>query len=124
MSLQRSKRMKRTRTKNRPANRIWDAAIEKLQSEGQCRYCGSAQDLQIAHIIGREHDRIEEGPRGGVVRVVDAESCVILCLFHHQMYDARQLDLLAFPYVDQQAQTVWDAGRTPKALRRITGERA
>jgi hypothetical protein len=109
--------------KNRQIPRRWDAAIGKVQSEGMCRYCGLSQDLQAAHVIGREHDPIEVGPKGGETRVVLPESIVVLCSFHHGMYDARQLDLLPFLYVDEQAHAVKVAGGIMNALRRITGSR-
>lgn len=109
--------------KTRQVKRDWTAAIDKVQSEGACRYCGLSEDLQAAHIVGREHDPLEVGPRGGETRVVLAESVVPLCSFHHGMYDARELDLLPFLYVDEQAHAVRVAGGIVMALRRITGSR-
>ncbi len=109
--------------KTKLVKRSWEAATEKVEAEGMCRYCGLSQDLQAAHVIGREHDPIEVGPRGGETRVVLAEAIVPLCSFHHGMYDARQLDLLPFLYVDEQAHAVQVAGGISSALRRITGSR-
>ncbi len=109
--------------KTRQVKRDWSKAVEKVQAEGMCRYCGLSQDLEAAHIIGRQHDPIEVGPRGGEARVVLPESIVVLCSFHHQLYDARQLDLLPFLYVDEQAHAVKVAGGIANALRRITGSR-
>ncbi|PLS87308.1 MAG: hypothetical protein CYG60_02560 [Actinobacteria bacterium] len=110
--------------KTKQVKRDWSQALEKVQEEGMCRYYGLSQDLQAAHVIGREHDHIEIGPRGGETRVVQEEDIVVLCSFHHHgVYDARQLDLLAFLYPYEQARAVLVAGGITKALRRITGSR-
>ncbi len=123
MGLKRKQPMKRTAMKTKQVKRDWTAAIAKVQEEGMCRYCGLSQDLQAAHVIGREHDPLEIGPRGGEMRVVLPEAIVPLCSFHHQVYDVRQLDLLPFLYVDEQAHAVRVAGGITQALRRITGNR-
>ena len=109
--------------KAKPARRIWGAAIAKVQEEGMCRYCGLSQGLQACHVVGREHDPVEVGPRGGEVRVVREEDTVPLCRFHHELYDARRLDLLPFLYPYEQAAAVMAAGGIMQALRRITGSR-
>ncbi len=109
--------------KTKQVRRDWSKALEKVQESGMCRFCGSSLDLQAAHIIGRQHDPIEVGPRGGETRVVLPESVVPLCSFHHGLYDARQLDLLPFLYPDEQAHAVLVAGGVVAALRRISGNR-
>lgn len=71
--------------------RDWTLALEKVYGEPGCRVCG-ARSVQAAHIVGRKYDTLTDS---GLV-VVAADSVVPLCIEHHQLYDARALDLLPY----------------------------
>ena len=103
--------------------RDWSDAEEK---RGPCRVCGHSRDVDLAHVIGREHDAVITGPRGGKKIYVHKDSVVPLCgafseSFCHRLYDQRQLDLL--PYLDlyEQIRAVEDAGGIELARNRICG---
>ncbi len=88
--------------------------------------CGETRDLDAAHVIGRKHDPVLEGPRGGKSIYVHPDSTVPLCggftdNFCHAQYDARQLDLLPYLHLHEQVRAVEDAGGIISALRRISG---
>ncbi len=106
--------------------RDWHDALRKLEEEGRCRVCGETRDLEAAHIIGRKHDAVIVGPRGGESLYVHPDSIVPLCggftdNFCHGAYDAHILDLLSYLHVHEQVRAVEDAGGIFSALRRISG---
>jgi hypothetical protein len=63
----------------------------KVTAEGECRICGSRQNLEAAHIIPRS--------LGGGMKALD---CIPLCRAHHSTFDAHRLDVLhALTYAEQ-----------------------
>lgn len=110
--------------------RRWGDAIAKVREESQCRVCQSlggwedgdyVGELECAHIIGRKHDPIHTGPRGGQYRYVHPDSVVPLCPRCHRDYDHYELDLLPFMFWPEQVRAVEDAGGIMSALKRISG---
>lgn len=106
--------------------RDWREAQRKVEREGQCRVCGSERGLEAAHVIGRRHDPVIQGPRGGEYRYVHPDSVVPLCGGSvlntcHPDYDARKLDLLPYLHLHEQVRAVEDAGGILSALKRISG---
>lgn len=95
--------------------RNWDAAWDKVEAEGACRFCGRT-DLKLdpAHIIPRSRVSPGAGER--------AENIVPLCRSHHAAYDQSKLDILSVLTRDEQAYAVELVGLF-EAYRRITGER-
>jgi hypothetical protein len=108
--------------------RDWDQAREKVNREGRCRFCGSNQNVEAAHIIGRDVDPILTGPRGGKFRLVHEDAIVPLCgpfAFNncHGHYDAHELDILSVLTIAEQSRAVEDGRGMLRALRRISGRR-
>ncbi len=106
--------------------RDWKNAIRKVQVEGRCRHCGETRDLEAAHVIGRKHDAVLVGPRGGESIYVHPDSIVPLCgaftdNFCHWEYDRRALDLLPHLHIHEQVRAVEDAGGILSALKRVSG---
>jgi hypothetical protein len=104
--------------------RDWRAAREKITEEGCCRVNDDACDgpVEAAHVLGRKHDRETVGTRGGVLIIVEAADTIPLCTHHHRRYDARDLDLLPYLTLGEQARAVELAGLAA-AMRRVTGSR-
>lgn len=101
--------------------REWREAIEKVHREGRCRVCGTPDDLQAAHTIGRRWQDVEViGPRGGAYLLVKADAVVPLCRWHHELYDARQLDLLPYLHLHEQVYAVETAGGVLSMLKRVS----
>lgn len=94
--------------------RDWKAARAKVDAEGCCRVCGSPDDVQAAHTVGRSYD-----PPTGKVRPIDI---VPLCGLCHRAYDGRSLDLLAHLTYAEQAAAVEHLGLA-RAAHRLTGKR-
>ena len=94
--------------------RDWSKARAKIDDEGVCRVCESAQAPQAAHIVGRAYD-----PSDGKVRPVDV---VPLCPNCHLEYDGRGLDLLPYLSYEEQAAAVEHLGIV-RALHRLSGKR-
>lgn len=87
--------------KNQAPRRYWLDALAKRDAEGCCRVCGSTQNVETAHLSGREHDPVLPCPlcadgftendytgerepcaacnATGLVRYVRPESIVPLC---------------------------------------------
>jgi hypothetical protein len=133
MGLTRKTGLKRMPMKSKTPARDWSEARDKVEEEGRCRAClapdgevdgGDVIRIQAAHVIGREHDEVKIGPKGGEVLFVRRESVVPLCQFCHIQYDARRLDLLPYLFLPEQVRAVEDAGGIASAYRRITGERS
>lgn len=106
--------------------RDWRDAIRKVEREGRCRVCGETRDLEAAHVIGRQHDPVVVGPRGGKSLYVHPDCIVPLCgafteNFCHAKYDRRSLDLLPYLHVHEQVRAVEDAGGIESARLRICG---
>lgn len=122
------KPMKRTEKK-----RDWSDARAKVDEEQVCRVCGSNENVEAAHIIGREHD---EPLLGSQTLYVHPNRIVPLCgpfsrMKCHVAFDANALDVLGFLTTVEQAQAVQDAGsiesarrRTAPSLYKILPERA
>lgn len=118
--------MKRAPLERKQPRREWNDAIAKVEAEGCCRVCGATDYLDAAHIIGREHDALIVGPRGGESLYVHPDSIVPLCGSFarndcHGMYDGRELDLLAHLTLHEQVRAVEDAGGIISALKRVSG---
>lgn len=92
--------------------RDWSDANEKRTS---CRVCGNPA-VELAHVIGRSNDRPQDGR---TVVWVNPDSVVPLCREHHTEYDAHQLDLMSRLTMDEQVQSVRDAGGIELARQRI-----
>ncbi len=111
------------------AKRDWRSAIRKVHAEGRCRVCGSERGLEAAHVIGRKHDAVLVGPKGGERVYVHPDSIVPLCGGSvlndcHRQYDARELDLLPYLHLHEQVRAVEDAGGILSALKRVSGPNA
>lgn len=115
-----------------PLKRDWRDAEAKKRAEGACRYCGSKDWLESAHVIGREYDRPRKvvemfGDELGAPYLVDGplyvdpDDVVPLCKMHHELYDARRLDLLSVLTLPEQARAVLHVG-VLRALNRICGD--
>jgi hypothetical protein len=89
--------------------RDWTAVRAKLLLEGECRVCGSRENVQAAHTIGRKYD----GP------VVDPDDIVPLCIEHHAAFDAHELNLLPHTTYAEQGAAVKHVG-IDRALKRLT----
>lgn len=112
--------------KSTTLRRDWREAQRKLEREGRCRVCGETRDLEAAHVIGRKHDAVMTGPRGGVYAFVHPDSIVPLCggfapNHCHGLYDARKIDLLPHLHLHEQVRAVEDAGGIESARLRICG---
>lgn len=100
--------------------RDWSAAESK---RGACRNCGSHFRVELAHIIGREHDRTP--PVAWVNRdwsvskvYVHPDRVIPLCHDCHQGPNgahAKRLDLLPLLTLTEQIQAVADAGSISQA---------
>lgn len=99
--------------------RDFSDARNKVEEEGKCRVCGIPDGsyidghlvhLEAAHVIGRKHDEVIVGPRGGEILTVKPESIIPLCGDCHRQYDSRRLDLLAYLTLPEQVEAVRAAG--------------
>lgn len=110
--------------KSKAKRRDWRDAMEKIWSEPGCRACGSVQNIEAAHTIGREHDPRVEG--GGYY--VQPDSVIPLCgsLGNdcHGRYDRHELNILPYLTINEQLNAVDAAGGIERARRRLTGERS
>lgn len=104
--------------KSKVKRRDWRDAMEKIWSESGCRACGSVQNIEAAHTIGREHDPKVEGGY-----YVQPDSVIPLCRTCHMAYDARKLDILASLTIDEQINAVDAAGGIYRAYHRLAGRR-
>lgn len=93
------------------ASRKWDEARRKVESEGECRNCGSGYMLEAAHTTYRRYDG----------KSVDPLRVIPLCKQCHMKYDAHDLDILACLSYDEQALAVKDMGIV-RAYKRLTGQ--
>lgn len=116
------KSLKRTQPK-----RDWSDARRKVEDEMVCRVCGGNQDVQAAHVIGRECDEpsVSVFDKQNTILYVAPDSIVPLCgqfspLKCHVEYDAHALDLLEFLTPAEQVQAVRDAGGIESARRRTS----
>lgn len=105
--------------KSKPMKRDWTDAEAKKRAEGKCRYCGATGVVQSAHVIGREHDEPRWIDQPDVL-YVHPDDVVPLCREHHDLYDARQLDILSVLTRAEQARAVLHVGLM-RALKRICG---
>lgn len=107
--------------------RVWKEAVVKRDEEGRCRVCGSNQNVQIAHTIGRENDIEIDRANGRRVLWVDPNDTVPLCGPFandcHGKYDGRRLDLLPYLTLQEQIAAVRAAGGIYSALKRLTGQK-
>lgn len=110
--------------------RDWSDALQKVAWEGKCRVCGRTTGLQAAHVSGRRHD-LAIGSRSGDPRViyVHPDDIVPLCSQTesglggcHGEYDRRDLDLLPYLTLAEQARAAGHVGIV-RALARTTGRR-
>ena len=101
--------------------RVWTASIEKLEDEGSCRVCGAPNNLEQAHVLGREYDKftLDGEPQTSKTWRVEPDRIVPLCKPHHEEYDRHELDLLEHLTGLEQVQAVKDAGRIETARRRL-----
>lgn len=103
--------------------RDWTDARAKVEIEGRCRVCGwEGEGLEAGHIMGRRYD--EPAHTGTKTLYVNplriAPLCPAFAPEHcHQSYDEKQLDLLSYLAVEEQAQAVLDAGSIESARRRL-----
>lgn len=103
----------------------WSLARDKIDAEGCCRVCGSARDLQAGHTIGQTEQDIEQvGPRGGRTKLVPTNAVIPLCgPFSgnncHMRFDAHQLDILPYLYLEEEINAVRAAGGIYGAYRRL-----
>lgn len=98
--------------------RDWADAREKVDTEGCCRWCGQAWNLETAHIIGRSRD---ERARGASIARVNPDTVVPLCRSCHALYDAGGLSLLGALTPQEEAAAVLAANGLEAARRRIMG---
>jgi hypothetical protein len=128
--LKRKKPMKRTPMKRSAPKRIWDDARAKVEEEGKCRVCGIYDDatidgtrvhIEAAHTIGREHDAVMVGPRGGEVIHVHPDSVIPLCSDDHRALHERRLDLLPYMTLEEQIEATRAAGGIYSAYERLSG---
>jgi hypothetical protein len=86
-----------------------------------CRVCGSFKHLELAHTMGRLHDKPKV--EGGRTLWVNPHSVIPLCGPFpegcHGAYDHHQLDILSFLTLQEQAQAVLEAGGIELARRRL-----
>lgn len=108
--------------------RDWSDATAKVQQEGRCRLHALHEcdgPLQAAHVIGRRYDKpaVPLTVRAAVALapplIVRAVDTVPLCRRHHHAYDARQLDILPYLTLQEQAAAVEHVGIV-RALARTT----
>jgi 5-methylcytosine-specific restriction endonuclease McrA len=94
--------------------RDWTAMREKVEREGKCRIGGAVHGApEAAHIIQRS--RV---PTGGE----HAANCIPLCRDCHRAYDERQLDVLPYLTLSEQAYAVFLVGIV-SAMERTTSQR-
>jgi len=91
--------------------RNWKKAREKVDSESECRVCGSNYMVEAAHTSYVRFDG----------NTVDPERIVPLCKQCHMAYDSHSLDILAYLSYEEQAVVVKDLGIV-RAYKRLTGE--
>ena len=89
--------------------RSWELVRAKMELEQVCRVCGSRENVQAAHTIGRKYD----GP------VVDQDDCLPLCRIHHLAFDAHELSILEVTTYAEQGAAVSHVG-IDRALKRLT----
>jgi hypothetical protein len=110
--------------------RDWSEAEVKRTSE--CRVCGrSDYPIELAHIIGREHDKKEPlrslgrmwKSATGQTLYVHPDRVIGACGFYedscHKRYDAHLLSLAGHLTPEEEAQAVVDAGSLELARKRI-----
>lgn len=90
--------------------RDWSQARAKVDAEARCRVCKGGGRLQAAHVLGRKYD-----PPSGIVQPDDI---IPLCRPCHELYDGRELGVLPYLTLDEQAAAVRLVG-IMRALRRI-----
>lgn len=108
--------------------RDWTLAIGKVRVEGACRVCGRTTGLQAAHVSGRKYD--EPVVNGSDIVAVHPDDVVPLCSILpgnaggcHQAYDSRDLDLLPYLTLAEQARAAGHLGLV-RALARTTSQRS
>ena len=88
----------------------WKPGIEKVQNEGDCRYCRSGESLDPAHLWPRS--------LGGSM---DRDNIVPLCRSCHNLFDSSRLDLLPYLTINEQLCVVREAGGIARAYDRLVG---
>lgn len=105
--------------------RTWDSARAKVDSEGECRVCGSQEQLEAAHILGRSHDAYTLGRlKRSKTWHVEPLRIVPLCgTFSnnecHRLVDEHKLDLLPYLELEEEVTAVRDAGGIELARRKL-----
>lgn len=92
--------------------RSWEAARQKVLSEGCCRICGFGSQLEAAHIIPRS--RINAGAGGE-----DPRNIIPLCRSCHRRQHSEGLEILGALDLEEQAFIVSLVG-IEEARRRVT----
>ena len=92
------------------ARRDWAWARMKVESEGRCRVCQSAGQVDAAHVLGRKYDS-NDG-------VVQPDDVIPLCRSCHEKYDLRKLGVLPYLSLEEQAAAVRLVGIV-RTLRRV-----
>ena len=96
--------------------RDWTAARAKVDSEGQCRICGSSGRVEAAHIIPRSLN--------GSKANMEPDGIVPLCRRCHELTDAGQIPLSPHLSTNEQAHAVMMAGSIIHAIRAMDGRSA
>ncbi len=97
---------------------------DKVDAEGECRYCGGNKDLEMAHTIGKAEQDLETvGPRGGRGKYVPEAAVIPLCGGFtenncHYRYDCHEIDILPVLYLAEELNAVQAAGGLYAAYRR------
>lgn len=92
--------------------RNWKPGIAKVQDEECCRYCGSGQSLDPAHLWPRS--------LGGSM---DTNNIVPLCRTCHTEFDSGSLDILSRLSLEEQLQVVIESGSIERARNHLIGRR-
>jgi hypothetical protein len=92
--------------------RDWSDTNATASSTVSCRVCSRTLKLERAHVIGRARDRGKPS----------AYDVVMLCVEHHRLYDAHELDLYPKLTDEEREHAVFRAGGAGKALRRLMGK--
>lgn len=111
--------------KSSAVRRDWSSAEKK---RNRCRIRNEhgqacpGWPVELAHTISRDAQDAEHlGARGGRYLFVHPDSVVPLCTEHHQLYDARRLDLLPYLTIDEQHNALDAAGGLELARKRLMG---